>query len=94
VHFQERAELESSLRACEQRIQSIEAKLSTLASHSRRAEFERLYHQMLGARDQVAEAVRRLPLETGVLYDEDRERYEQAMAAFDRLYQRWESVVT
>ena len=47
---------------------------------------------MLGARDQVAETVRRLPLETGALYDEDKERYEDALAAFDRVYRRWEAV--
>ena len=35
----------------------------------------RLYHQMQGARDQVAEAVRRLPLEVGGLYHEDHERF-------------------
>jgi len=44
---------------------------------------------MLGARDQVAESVRRIPLETGGLYHEDKERFEQALAAFDRVLQRW-----
>jgi hypothetical protein len=45
---------------------------------------------MLGARDQIAEGVRRLPLETGALYDEDHERYKEAVAAFERVYRRWE----
>ena len=57
---------------------------------ARRAGLERLYFQMLGARDQVAEAVRRLPLETGDLYDEDKERYEEAVAAFERVCSSWE----
>jgi hypothetical protein len=92
VHVHERAQIEESLHACEERLRSVQNKLSALGKHPDRARFERLYHQMLGARDQVAEAVRRLPLETGELYDEDRERFEQAMAAFDRGYQRWDTV--
>ena len=53
-------------------------------------ELVRLYLQMLGARDQLAEAARRMPLETGDLYDEDKERFEQAVAALERVWQRWE----
>ena len=40
-------------------------KLNVLANHADKARFVRLYHQMQGARDQVAEAVERLPLEVG-----------------------------
>jgi hypothetical protein len=47
---------------------------------------------LLGARDQVAESVRRIPLETGDLYHEDKERFEQALAAFDRVLKRWAQV--
>ena len=50
----------------------------------------RLFHQLLGVRDQLAECVRRIPLETGELYAEDNERFNQAAAALDRVWQRWE----
>ena len=92
VHLQERGTLEESLRSCEERIQTIRQKLDTLGSHPQREAYERIYHQMLGARDQMAETVRRMPVETGSLYDEDKERYEQAVAACDRAYGRWEAM--
>ena len=92
VHFPERDALQESLRSCEQRIQAIRQKLDTLGNHPQRDVYERIYHQMLGARDQVAEAVRRLPGETGALYDEDKERYEQAVAACERVFGRWEAI--
>jgi hypothetical protein len=90
-HLHEKPKLEESLRSNEERLQALQKKLSALGNRSERARFERLYFQMLGARDQMAEAVRRLPIETGELYDEDRERYEQAVAAFDRAYRQWDS---
>jgi hypothetical protein len=91
VHFHERAALEATLQSCNERVRAIDQKLAALSSHPRRAEFERSYHQLRGARDQLAEAVRRLPLETGTLYDEDKERFEQALAAFERVSRRLES---
>ena len=66
-------------------------KIATLGSHPNRGTYERLYHQMQGARDQMAECVRRMPLETGVLYDEDRERLTHAEAALTRTLQRWDA---
>jgi hypothetical protein len=92
VHFAERTELEERLRSIEERLQMVQQKLDGWGSRPDRAVLERLYFQMLGARDQVAEAVRRLPLETGALYDEDKERYEEAVAAFERADCRWETV--
>ncbi len=89
VHVLERAQLEQSLRSCDERMSPVLRKLNALGNHADRSTYERLYHQLLGARDQVAEAVRRLPLETGGLYHEDKERYEQALAAFDRILKRW-----
>ena len=91
VHFGERAALEGRLRACEDRIQAVRQELGAMGNRPERADRERLYFQMLGARDQIAETVRRMPLETGALYDEDKERYEEAVAAFERLYGSWES---
>jgi hypothetical protein len=90
VHFGERAPLEERLRTCEERIQAVRQKLDLPGNQPERAGLERLYFQMLGARDQIAEAARRLPLETGALYDEDKERYEEAVAAFERTFRRWE----
>jgi hypothetical protein len=89
VHILERPQLEQALRSCEERLVPVFKKLNALGNHADRPAFERLYHQLLGARDQVAEAVRRLPLETGGLYHEDKERFEQALAAFDRVLKRW-----
>jgi hypothetical protein len=50
---------------------------------------ERMYNQMLGARDQIADAVKRLPLEVGVLYEEDRHKLEEAIASLERIFTRW-----
>lgn len=91
VHFAERAEMEQTLSSIDERIQAARRKLETLGERPERARMDRILFQMLGARDQVAEAVRRLPLETGALYDEDRERYDQALAAFERTHRRWEA---
>jgi len=86
----ESAELEKAVRSCDERIGSARQKLSSMGNHPEQATFVRFYHQMLGARDQVAESRRRMPLETGDLYHEDKERVEQAMAALDRLSRSWE----
>jgi hypothetical protein len=92
VHILERPQLDQALRSCEERTLAVRQKLSALGNHPDRPIYERLYHQLLGARDQVAESVRRIPLETGGLYDEDKERFEQALAAFDRVLKRWAKV--
>ncbi len=92
THFGERPQLEETLRSWEQKIGGVAGKLAALGNHPARATYERLYHQMLGARDQMAEAVRRLPRETGALYDEDRERFKAAAAALGRLFLKWDSV--
>jgi hypothetical protein len=89
-HFLAKAKLEEAVRACEERIRSAGQTLSSAANDPRQATFVRLYHQMLAARDQAATSARRMPLETGDLYEHDKERFEQAMAALDRLWQSWE----
>ncbi len=91
THWHERADLEKTLRSCTERILMAEKSLSDLGINPRRAGIERIYHQLLGARDQVAEAVRRLPLETGSLYEEDKERFEEGVQAFERAWRRWEA---
>ena len=89
-HILERAELEKAVRSCTDRINSARQKLNSVVNHPKQASFVRLYLQMLGARDQLAESARRMPLETGDLYHEDKERFKQALAALDRLWQSWE----
>jgi hypothetical protein len=89
THFAERAELEDRLRSIEERLQAVRRQLDAQVGRPDRAGPERLYFQMLGARDQVAEAVHRLPLETGALYDKDKERYNEGVAAFERAFRRW-----
>jgi hypothetical protein len=90
-HFTERKPLEEKLREWDEKIAAIGRKLAAMGSHPNRDTYGRLYHQMQGARDQMAEAVRRLPLETGTLYEEDRERLAIAEAALSRVMQRWEA---
>jgi exonuclease VII small subunit len=91
VHIHERAHWEGVLKSCEERIATARQKLNVIGSSPRRAAFERLFAQMLGARDQVAEAARRLPGETGDLYEEDKHRLEEAVAALDRVFKQWEA---
>ena len=93
VHLGERKALEEKLRSWEERIAAMANELTAMGGdHPHRAASERLFHQMQGARDQMAEAVRRMPLETGILYDEDRERLANAEAALNRVLQRWDAV--
>ena len=90
VHLNERARWQGVLQSCEERVAAARQKLGVVGNGPERAVFHRLYAQMLGARDQVADAARRLPLETGDLYEEDRHRLEEAVAALDRVFQRWD----
>jgi hypothetical protein len=93
VHVPERARLEEALRSIEERVGQAREKLEAIAaSQPNRPALERLYHQMQGARDQVAECVRRMPLETGGLYGIDEERLEQGAAALERAWQRFEKI--
>jgi hypothetical protein len=92
VHIHERAHWQGVLQQCEERVAAARARWSRESNGPNRAAFERLFAQMVGARDQVAEAVRRLPMETGELYDEDKHRLEEAVAALDRVFQKWESL--
>jgi hypothetical protein len=94
VHVHERARWQGVLLQCDERIAAARAKLGGVARGPNRAALERLFAQMLGACDQVAEAARRLPTETGELYREDRHRLEEAVAALERVCQRFESLPT
>lgn len=92
VHVHERAHWQGVLESCEARISQAGQKLAVIGAGPNRAPLERLYAQMLGARDQVADSARRLPTETGGLYEEDRHRLEEGVAALDRLFKLWESL--
>jgi hypothetical protein len=89
-HFAERAKLEGALRTSEERVTAARQKIEAHASVAGNAEAVRLYHQLLGVRDQIAECVRRMPLEAGELYTEDKENFERAIAALERVWQQWE----
>jgi hypothetical protein len=90
VHLHERAQLDEALRLCDERLNSALQKLNVLANHARKDVFVRLFHQMQGARDQVALAARRMPLEVGGLYHEDEERFKQGMDAIERIGRAWD----
>jgi hypothetical protein len=92
VHVHERAHWQQALAQCEEKIAATVPKLSALNSNPKRAAFERLFAQMLGCRDQVADAARRLPMETGDLYEEDKHRLEEAVAALDRIVKKWDTL--
>ena len=94
IHFAERPRLEETLRSWEQKVSNVTGKLAALTNHPGRVTYERLFHQMQGAIDQMSEAVGRMPLEAGALYEEDRERFEAAVAALGRLFQNWDGVKT
>jgi hypothetical protein len=94
VHLAEKPKWEGILQSVETRLAVPRQKLSVLGNDPKRPAFERIFAQMLGARDQVADAVKRLPLETGGLYEEDHHRVDEAVAALDRLFQKWDAQTT
>jgi hypothetical protein len=94
THWHERPALEEKLKSWQKKIEAVAQKLAVLGASPGRASYERLYHQMLGARDQLSEAVRRLPREAGALYHEDHERLENAEAALSRLFRSWDGLKT
>ena len=68
------------------------SKLSVVANHPKRADFEYVAAQMQGGLDQIADSVRRLPGEVGEVYEEDKHKVDQAVAALGRLLVRWETL--
>lgn len=86
VHVRERGQLQSLLAHWEVRIEEARSQLASTGPDPARS---RLYSQMLGARDQIADAVRRMPMEVGDLYANDDNRLKQAVASLERLFDRW-----
>ena len=79
VHIGERAHWLSVLADWDARIVEAEERGGTGPDSARR------FGQIAGARDQIANAVSRLPMEVGELYDEDKHRLEEGVAALERL---------
>lgn len=94
THQAERAELEALIASCDEKIADVRKKLGLLAAHPRRAEYEVLFHQLQGSRDQIADMTLRMPREAADLYREDHERLEFARQAFDRTLARWNAVAS
>jgi hypothetical protein len=90
VHLKERAALQETLRRWDAKVVSAAQELAALAEGPAGDGKRKLYFQMLGARDQLSEAVRRLPMEVGSLYEEDTLRLREAEAALERLFKDWE----
>lgn len=91
VHLSEKPHWLEVLKTTQTRVDEAGTKLQALGPVANRPVFEKLYAQMQGARDQVAAAVKRLPQETGHLYEEDHHRVDDAVAALDRLFAKWET---
>ena len=91
THVGEQKELEATLLSWDQKIEAAASKLQVMGESEDRAVLVRLYHQAMGARDQFAEAARRLPREAGSLYEEDRERLQAAESALVRLVEQWKA---
>ena len=88
-HLREKGHWQGILRDADEQIAPFSQRLNATADNPDRPKYERLYAQMCGARDQIADAIRRLPGETGDLYEEDKHRVEEAVTALNRLAQRW-----
>lgn len=86
VHIRERAQWNELLANWDRRVDEAAVQLSGKPDRIRS---ERLLAQMQGARDQIAEAVRRLPMEVGDLYEEDRRRLDEAVHALERMFTEW-----
>ncbi len=80
VHIRERAQWRAVLESWDAKIARVQA--STALSGESSA---LLFARMAGARDQIADAVNRLPMEVGEMYEEDKHRLEEGVAALERL---------
>ena len=79
VHIGERAHWQSILNDWDQKIATAQSRGTSGADAARS------FVQMSGARDQIADAVKRLPMEIGAMYEEDKHKLEEAVAALERL---------
>jgi len=79
IHIRERAEWATVLAVSDAKI------AAELARGGADADSAKRFAQMSGARDQIANSAKRLPMVVGEMYAEDRHRLEEAVAALDRL---------
>ena len=89
THTNEGPRWRGVLQAWDARIAAAAAKLPVTADPD---SMGYLYAQMLGARDQIAQAAGRLPQEVGDGYEEDHHLMELAIAALERVFRRWDAV--
>ena len=92
THTHERPIWDALLAEWTGKVNTATARMAVLKNHPKRSDFEFVRAQMLGSLDQIADAGRRLPGEVGEMYEEDKHRVDQAVAALGRLLLRWESL--
>lgn len=85
VHAKERPQWLALLKDYREKVEQASRDLGSSPSPAK----QRLFFQMQGALDQIADAVHRLPGEVGELYEEDKHRLEEAKAALERVLARW-----
>lgn len=91
VHIRERGQWQAILAKWEGLIEGARRKHAALGNSPEKPQYDRMLAQMAGARDQIADAVARLPMEVGEMYEEDKHRVETAEAALGRLFARWDA---
>jgi hypothetical protein len=89
THTGERAQWMAVLDEWRTKVAAATSRLDVPGNHPRRADFDYVAAQMQGALDQIADTARRLPGEVGEMYEEDRHKLEQAVAALERLLKKW-----
>ena len=90
THTGERAQWMAVLDEWRKKVAAATSKLDVLGNHPKRADFDYVAAQMQGALDQIADSGRRLPGEVGEMYQEDKHKLDQAVAALERLLKKWE----
>lgn len=92
VHTRERDRWNALTAEWTERVEAAATKLDNLMKGPKGEEAHRLFVQMIGSRDQIAEAALRLPTEVGSIYDEDRHLMHEAEIALKRLFDRWNAL--
>jgi hypothetical protein len=91
VHIGERARWEGTLTNWKDKVAAVKRKLDVILPGPEREPYDKLFFQMRGAVDQIADAVKRLPMEVGSMYEEDLHRLREAEAALERLLLKWDA---
>lgn len=83
THIRERPQWLALLQSWDERIASARSSAKKTGDDA-----DKLFAQMSGARDQMRDAVNRMPMEVGDMYSEDKHKLEEAGAALERLLVR------